>query len=239
VLIRRDQTISGLPAVELRELMRLLREVAHSTSALSDRLPRDDEHRRNAVERLATDGLIEPTEDWNSFMELADDESPSDPSVVLWTTTISGNAIAKARIGSPISRVKAQQLLDGVLQRAEEVNRSTDWLHWVEAIVLYGSFATVGDGPVGDVDVGVDLGLRLPPEEYLERQRKMIQRDSARCRDIVEAMGYAETKLLRHLRGRSSRVDLVMHNVQHPLPPGAIHRVVFERAASRDGPTIA
>lgn len=77
--------------------------------------------------------------------------------LVVFTTTIAGNALAKAPIGMRMPRAEADRLLQGVINRAAEVNDSDGWLHWVPEIVLYGSLASAGDGPVGDVDVGVVL----------------------------------------------------------------------------------
>src|SRR5207248_8644989 len=74
-----------------------------------------------------------------------------------YRTTIAGNALAKARVGKPMARTDAVKLLEGVIARAEDANRSGRWLDWVVEIVLYGSLALEGDEPVGDVDVAVRI----------------------------------------------------------------------------------
>ncbi len=56
----------------------------------------------------------------------------------------------------------------------------------------------------------------------------MIERDDARPRTMSDALGYAQTKLLRQLPRRSPRVDLVELDDDRP-PPGATFVVVYRR----------
>lgn len=57
----------------------------------------------------------------------------------------------------------------------------------------------------------------------------MIERDGANLQSIVDVVGYAHTKLMRHLRGRSLRIDLVEIDDGRPLPPGAISVTVYRQ----------
>jgi hypothetical protein len=146
----------------------------------------------------------------------------------LVTTTIAGNALAKARIGKRIERSAAEELLAGVVDRAADVNRSDVWLHWVRQVALYGSLASGHQETVGDVDVAVAIEPRFAADEFDARQEQMIDRDGARPPTLTDAMGSAQRKLLRHLRGRSPRVDLLETGPGQLLPPGARHRTVYE-----------
>ncbi len=65
---------------------------------------------------------------------------------------VTGNGLAKARIGKPMPRQKAAQLLDELLDRAATVNADHDSLFSVERIELFGSFADPDRQEVGDVD---------------------------------------------------------------------------------------
>jgi hypothetical protein len=76
-----------------------------------------------------------------------DDSGGARPELLV--TTIGGNALAKARIGRPMPRSEARRLCDGVVARAQGVNASDEWLHWVVEVGLYGSFAVPLVGRLG------------------------------------------------------------------------------------------
>lgn len=228
MLIQRDQLIAGLPAVAVRDMMRLLYGAAHSSRALGTHLAMGIDDADALVSTLQAEGLIDRAELAGSYVAM-EDEDVRGGNLSLWTTTIAGTALSKARIGVPMSRSKAQALLDGVLDRVEDVNAGDDWLHWVAKVVLYGSFAQKDDRPVGDVDLAIWLVARYRDEEYFQRQHQMLIEDDARPSTIVGQVGYAQTKLLRHIRGRSPKVDLVDHSADQPLPPGAVAMVVYRR----------
>jgi predicted nucleotidyltransferase len=174
------------------------------------------------VADLRSAGLVEIVESYSGpYMVGRDQDRPGGEGPPLWLTTVRGNALAKARIGKPMSRADAQKLCEGVIARAKEVNASDDWLHWVVELSLYGSFAAPGDEPVGDVDLAVHLERRYEDDDYMRRNDDMIDADGARPQTIIDVLGYAEVKILRHLRGRSPRVDLLQSGHRGTgLPPG-------------------
>ncbi|MGH9184321.1 MAG: hypothetical protein ACRD0U_00650 [Acidimicrobiales bacterium] len=228
-LIQPDQVLVGRPAVEVREMMCTLRDRAHTTLAFGERFSMDGESAAELVALLIENGLIEEETASRPFVNADEEEDTlAQGKVIIWTTTISGSALAKAKIGKPMDRLKAHELLDGAVARAGELNASPAWLHWVDELVLYGSLAGNGDGPVGDVDLGVRLEPRFEVDELMRRQQAMIEADGARPSSFA-AISYAEGKLMKALRGRSSRIDLVQYGEQHPLPPGATARVVYRR----------
>jgi hypothetical protein len=222
VLIQRGQVIVGRPAVEVRDLMRLMKGAAHSVAGLAGVLEISHADAAKLAADLRAAGLVDVTEHHSgSYVVGRDENLPSGVPPELLVTTISGNALAKARIGKPMARSEAQKLCDGVLARAKRVNSSGEWLHWVVEVGLYGSFAAPGDGPVGDVDRAVRLEKRYDHDGYLRRNDDMIDADGARPQTIIDTLGYAEVKLLRHLRGRSPRVDLLQGGPRGSgLPPG-------------------
>jgi hypothetical protein len=127
-----------------------------------------------------------------------------------------------------MDRSVAHQLLREVINRADAVNHSDRWLHWVRQLILYGSLAADSPDAVGDVDVAVVIEARFNIAEFNARQAQMIYHDDARPPTLIDTLGYAQTTLLRHLRGRSPRVDLLETGDGQPLPPGARHRTVYE-----------
>jgi len=233
MLIARDQEIAGRPAVEVRGIMRMMHHAAFSVRGLALQLGIDDSAARSLVKALREAGLIEPPTTVGPWYA-AEDEGSGRHQPKLWTTTIAGAAVGKARIGVPMPRAKAQALLDEVLERVEKANASDEWLHWVERVVLYGSFARDGDAPVGDIDLAVFLEPRCTGDEFLDRQYEMIDRDGARPSTFAATVLYAHAKLLRFLQGRSPRVDLADHTGERPLPPDWVGRTVYSADRSTD-----
>lgn len=227
VLIERGQMIAGLEATEARSLMRILEFEAHSTSALADRCQLSEDQARALVDDLCGAGLIEATEAGSRFA-LGPNES-IDHLPTLWRTTLPGNALAKARIGKPMTREKATTLLDELLDRVRAANGGDEWLHWITRVTLYGSLVRPEAELVGDVDVAIELTDRYEHAESLTRQDEMITRDNASPRSIIEQIGYAQLKLVRYLRGRSGRIDLELKRPGQDLPPGAVSTVVYDR----------
>jgi hypothetical protein len=72
---------------------------------------------------------------------------------VLWQTTVAGNALAQARIGSSMPRARAEALLNQLIGRVEDVNADPEGLVWTETVDLFGSLAHPDVPTVGDVDV--------------------------------------------------------------------------------------
>ena len=209
-------------------MMRALRDRSHTTLAFGERFGVDRSSAADLLALLIESGLIEEETASRPYV-IADEEGDLRlGELTLWTTTISGSALAKAKVGKPMDRSKANELLAGVVTRAREINASPEWLHWVVELVLYGSLAQDGDGAVGDVDLGVQLEPRFEFDDLMHRQQALIEADGAKP-SAFAAISYAEGKLMKALRGSSSRIDLVQYGEQHPLPPGATALVVYHR----------
>lgn len=214
--------------------MRLMRWTAHSVAGLAGALEISHAEATKLAADLRGAGLVDVDEHHSgSYVVGRDEDRPGGARPQLLVTTISGNALAKARIGKPMPRSEARRLCDGVVARAKGVNAGDGWLHWVVEVGLYGSFAVPGDGPVGDVDLAVRLEHRYDHEDYLRLNDDMIDADGARPQTIIETLGYAEEKLLRYLRGRSPRVDLLQGGPSGSgLPPGVTPVPLYEFSPS-------
>lgn len=225
VLISRDQLIAGRPAVEVRAVMRLLRHTAFTIRALAVEVGISDRQADALIADLAREGLVELCGEVTDVrMASGETHSPLPP---LWTVSLAGSALAKARIGQPMPRAKAEALLAEVLDRARAASESDVWLDRIAKIVLYGSLEQTDKSHVGDIDLAIWLERRYDRDEYDARQKSMIDDDGASPSNIVEELFYARRKLLRFVRGQSPRVDLADHSADQPLPPTARGRIVY------------
>ena len=115
MLIEPGQMIAGLPATPLRGLMRELMQCSMSADELRHRLEGNDVDPTGVPDRLVDAGFIRVAErGLTATFAIRDGEDPK--TTTLYTTTIAGNALAKARIGKPMTRDKADELLAGLIQ---------------------------------------------------------------------------------------------------------------------------
>lgn len=159
MLITRDGEIAGLPAVKARDLMRMIRHYAVSLGELAGLLDASTTQARILVARLEQEGYVrrvEPGAGRNLIYthdEVRSGRQPED--LAYWETTVKGIALAKARIGRPMPRQKARELLEGLIARAVAVNADGRSLFTIERVEVFGSFADPERDEVGDVDVRV------------------------------------------------------------------------------------
>lgn len=117
-----------------------------------------------------------------------------------------------ARIGKPLSREKAEKLLEGVLQRAREWNSFPAVGARVKDIHIFGSYLT--DAPLlGDLDLIVDFE-RQPGFDYLsaEEQDVLITRFAERQgwavpRTHFGTVVYWQGAMFRYLKARQSSLS--------------------------------
>lgn len=225
MMIAPGQLIAGRPALEVRDIMRRMRERGYTCLGLARELRVDEMTASRLLADLLNAGLVERCDAVVGTIVVGEAEQGQPVHALeLFASAVAGNALAKARTGRKMPRKEAYELLQGVIDRAEGVNHDDTWLHWVIEVVLYGSLATDSDDPVGDVDVGVRFVPRFAATEYHARQDALIAQDGASPRSVFALVGYAQVKLLRHLRSRSRRIDL---DDIGGVPPGATRRTVY------------
>jgi hypothetical protein len=201
----------------LRDLLRSLVATSFTKQGLRDWMGREDDA---PFESLAANDLIEPASD-NVSCSLIVGVDERFGECELWTMSVAGVSIAKARIGKPIARAAAQVLLDGVVRRAVELNDVPNALYSIETIELFGSFNRPGAEPVGDVDLRVLCTRRAPGERH------------GPLGGELDAAMAAYRRVRRLLTAGSPRIDLQLdEGVLRPLPDGADPALVFVRSSS-------
>lgn len=239
MLISREGEIAGLPAVQARALMRAVRDYAASLGEIAQLLGSSPGAARAIVQRFEDQGYlcqVEPFERRNVVYD--PDEVPPGGTyqdLEYWGTTIAGNGLAKARIGKPMPRQKAAQLLDELLGRAATVNADDDSLFSVEWIEVFGSFADPDRQHVGDVDARVVFDRRVDGDEFLRRVSAVAAEAEAKGRRFnnpLDRLSFAELEFQRYVRGRSRRLDIQFDALGHEkaLREGAVTQVVYARA---------
>lgn len=110
-----------------------------------------------------------------------------------------------------IKRTTAQTLLEGVLSRALEINRSKEYGVFIDRIYVFGSFINSKKTRLGDLDLGVETS---PKGETPEENRAIIryfERESKRkyqSKIFLEHILWFREKALRKLKNRSGFISL-------------------------------
>jgi hypothetical protein len=149
----------------------------------------------------------------------------------LWSVTVQGMALAKARLGRPMTRAKAQANVDALLGRVREVNADNDCLYWIELVSLFGSFAIPAIAMVGDVDLHVITRHRQDGDEHVRRIKEIANESGRSFSSYFERLTFAQMEFYRRVRGRNQRLDIQFDDVEHmlDLPPGATRVEIYRR----------
>jgi hypothetical protein len=224
VLIARGQTIGGVDAVALRQILRRLIDSVFTPAGFAHIAGCPPHEAADLFATLERGGLIESGADPLGAPLIVGIGESSDPPV-LWRTTIAGNALAKARIGKPMRRDIAERHLAEVIARAGEFNDDPDELFYVEPIELFGSLTRPEPTHVGDIDLRVMLSRRLPGDGHV---RALQDRWPG---TILDALTAATRAVHRRLTRGARSIDLqIDETAPRPVPDGAHPVVVYTRA---------
>jgi len=129
-----------------------------------------------------------------------------DPLFLLWHITNLGLTLAHAKIGDPLDRAQAEQLLSEALVRAKSVAVDPSRTHDIEQVLLCGSLLDADKESFGDVDLIVE----------------------ARQRGTVD--GSATWNLEQLVAGGEERLQVMVFDQTsdcYPIPQAAARRVIY------------
>ena len=159
------------------------------------KIPEQTTAAKALVEALLADGIITRA-----------DAHPGDETV-WYETTDKGQSLKLAGFTPRMNRAKAEALLNGVLERVEQINARDDLLHWVTEVRVFGSYLTDTDD-LGDLDVAVKLQHRPFPDKEAIRAARSKLAGNRQFRNILEALGFPEQFVLRLIKNRSPRISV-------------------------------
>ena len=230
MLIQRGQQIAGMEAVDARSLMRSMNSCALSPGRIAEVMGTSKQAAVDRLAELAAVGLVEVSADVRSRWR-AEEE---DDAVEYWAATLKGRALAKARLGRPVSRSKAEAVFRAFLGRVEDANSDPDELFWVESVELFGSFADPGRHAVGDVDLRVVLSQRDAGDTHMRRVAEAVagaQAAGRNFRSYFDEVYWPQRRLEQRLRMRNSLLDIQFDSEGHlrDLPAGSTVVEVYRR----------
>ena len=87
------------------------------------------------------------------------------------TETEKGRRFGIASADPSISRGKATQLLNELIERVKQVNATKDLIYYVETVKVFGSYLSTKD-LLGDLDVAVKLARKYEGDKFMEENKK-------------------------------------------------------------------
>jgi hypothetical protein len=190
--IETSQRIAGLPALQVRRLLRRGRQRTWDADFVRDVLGVEPSVARTLIAELERLGLVQPEED-------------------AFCNTVAGNALANATAARPVRRATAERALARFMQRVEHVNTDAYYLYRVRCVVLFGSYLS-GDATLNDVDLAVSLAPKEPDPEKrwaAESARRDAACDAGRSfSSYLALLAWPLQEVLLALRARSRVISL-------------------------------
>lgn len=207
--LQRGQEVAGVEPGLAREVARAAsgdeaRCLDQIASRMGVKAPVDGEL-RPALDMLTGAGYFEltqvpwPGDGWDSPM------APTDA----WRATVAGSALGMATFLKPMSRMQAEKLLRGVVERAEAYNADPTKLLCIEELVLFGSYLDPDVTELGDVDIAMRTSRRVADDDWVTAVIAYSNASGRSFPTFVDSLFWPEVELRQILKNRSPRVGLV------------------------------
>ncbi|MFD7012367.1 hypothetical protein [Rhodococcus jostii] len=195
--IQKLDVIGGISAPQARHLVRHYRLWGCAELA-AEVLETSSDRALNALDALCTEGYLNTSG--------SGDEQQ-------WHTSVKGNALAMAKLGKPIRRSTAERLLNDVIGRAHAYNTDATKLLIVEQIRVFGSYLDPEIDRLGDLDVAITLGRRVPDSRFAEFALRFAEQSGRTFPRYVDKLFWPETDLLRILKSGSRSISITEEDI--------------------------
>jgi hypothetical protein len=194
--VSKDDVICGVSAPIARELMRHC-HCARPVQIACDVLGVGQTAARNRLSAFEAAGYLKR------------DGSESSANSPWWLTTISGNALAQASFGKPISRVTARRHLLQVVERARAYNADPGRLLTIAEITVFGSYLDPAAGYPGDLDLAVSTVRRDSNGDlYVRKVLAYARASGRRFGALHERLHWPARELRMVLKNRSPAISI-------------------------------
>lgn len=126
--------------------------------------------------------------------------------------TLKGRQFGIANASPSLSREKAIQLLNELIDRAKAINENEELVYFVENLKVFGSYLTDKE-VLGDLDIGFKLSRRYHNNEFTQKSEKRIRlaRENGRVfSNWTDKLCWSETEVLLMLKNKQRGLSL--HN---------------------------
>jgi len=220
--INPQNTIAGVPILEVRALMRWARGWHWPLSAVEERLKVGREQAVKLLGALEHSGYVERS------LELRENVEP------YYQVTICGCALAMATAGKPIKRKTADRLLAAFLNRVSQANDNDYYLYKVTRVVVFGSYLDQDKQELNDLDLAIDLAAKetdgCKHEELLKARIMEVYEKGRHFKNIVDQLAWPQTEVKQFLKSGSTAISLHNAEAEKEIWLNGSHRIVVPAA---------
>jgi predicted nucleotidyltransferase len=195
--INSGQTLAGVSILEFRRFFRLLVSHHHESfdkEWLVKQLQLSDAQGDRVLEELAGHGYISL--------------GPSQHKKFEYQITELAYELVRSSAAKRISPTTAQDALQGLMSRAEEINSDPKYLYSVCSVVLFGSYLNGGQR-LGDLDVAVEVTPRIKdPDERTKAHLRYARDSGRRFSNYTEELYWAEAEIYQVLKARRRTLSI-------------------------------
>jgi predicted nucleotidyltransferase len=123
-----------------------------------------------------------------------------------------GRSLALARAVPPITRQKAERIVQEFMDRVEEINSNEKYVYKITKVLLFGSYIRPDATELNDVDIAVEIAPKYRDPDVLQKKNDAyIQaaiEGGRHFRDWLDQMFAPQTDVKTFLRNKSRYVSL-------------------------------
>lgn len=121
--------------------------------------------------------------------------------------TEKGRRFGLANATKPISREKATQLLNELIERAKAINKREELAYYVKSIKVFGSYLSEKD-TLGDLDVGVKLARKNNFKELKDKRIELARQSRRQFNNYSEVLDWPHREVMMLLKARKRGLSL-------------------------------
>lgn len=124
--------------------------------------------------------------------------------------TIKGRRLGITKVNPPISREKATQLLNELIDRAKAINANDELVYFVESLKVFGSYLS-DKAVLGDLDVGIKLIRKYDSDKFAQKSQErsdLAIESGRRFSNSTDELFWSETEVLLMLKARQRGLSL-------------------------------
>ena len=212
--IGKNELLAGVPAKRLRDTLIKMDNANWSRQELQKELGLKRANIANVLAELVAAKFIEPAPRFKGWYRAGE----------------AAARLVNVRFMKRIDRAKAAALVDGLLQRAKQINEDDRFVLAITELRLFGSYLDQTAEDFGDVDVGFGTDVK-PTYKALDvtELSKLTQRllPDISPRNFLEFLFLPKKVILRTLKNRSPYISL--HPIQELAKIGVEGQIIFPK----------
>ena len=127
----------------------------------------------------------------------------------LWFNTISGNILANTKFIRPIKRVKCESIIRQLLSRAKKVNENTNYLLYVDSLLVTGDFLDESLDTIHHLLVGVELKRKYSEGDHNKLRAEKIRKSKKAFPTIIDELSYPNDEVKNFLKSRTHNLIIL------------------------------